>query len=301
MTLQQLKYAVTVSECGTISAAAEKLFISQPSLTTAIRDLEQELGITIFSRTNRGVIVSREGEEFLGYARQILSQTQLLQERFGARSEGELHFSVSSQHFNFTVPAFARLVRAYPGPRYSLCFRETTTYEVLSDVSQMRSEIGVLALNDGTRSYLQRLFQKLNLSFTELARVPAELYLSVDHPLASRSSVTLADMAPYPCISFEQGDHNGQFFFEGLSAAAAQSPKNICVRERATEYQLIQSLHGYSPDVGIASLYRNQFVSVPLEPRQYHTIGYLLRRDLTPSRLTQDYIQSLRCACTDIG
>ena len=301
MTLQQLKYAVTVSECGTISAAAEKLFISQPSLTTAIRDLEQELGITIFSRTNRGVIVSREGEEFLGYARQILSQTQLLQERFGARSEGELRFSVSSQHFNFTVLAFARLVRAYPGPRYSLCFRETTTYEVLSDVSQMRSEIGVLALNDGTRPYLQRLFQKLNLSFTELARVPAELYLSVDHPLASRSSVTLADMAPYPCISFEQGDHNGQFFFEGLSAAAAQSPKNICVRERATEYQLIQSLHGYSPDVDIASLYRDQFVSVPLEPRQYHTIGYLLRRDLTPSRLTQDYIQSLRCACTDIG
>lgn len=300
MTLQQLKYAVTVSECGTISAAAEKLFISQPSLTTALRDLEQELGITIFSRTNRGVIVSREGEEFLGYARQILSQAQLLQERFGARPEGELRFSVSSQHFNFTVLAFAQLVRTYPGPRYSLCFRETTTYEVLSDVSQMRSEIGVLALNDGTRPYLQRLFQKLNLSFTELIRVPAELYLSVDHPLASRPSVTLADMAPYPCISFEQGDHNGQFFFEGLSAAAAQSPKNICVRERATEYQLIQALHGYSPDVGVASLYRDQFVSVPLEPRQYHTIGYLLRRDLTPSRLTRDYIEALRRACSDI-
>lgn len=301
MTLQQLRYAVTVAECGTISAAAEKLFISQPSLTAAIRELETEMGVTIFSRTNRGVIVSREGEEFLGYARQILSQAQLLQERFGGRPEGELRFSVSSQHFNFTVLAFAQLVRAYPGPRYSLCFRETTTYEVLSDVSQMRSEIGVLALNDGTRPYLQRLFQKLGLSFTELIRVPAELYLSVDHPLAGRPSVTLEDMAPYPCISFEQGDHNGQFFFEGLSAAAAQSPKNICVRERATEYQLIQALHGYSPDVGVASLYRDQFVSVPLEPRQYHTIGYLLRRDLTPSRLTQDYIQSLHRACADIG
>ena len=275
MTLQQLRYAVTVAACGTISAAAEKLFISQPSLTAAIRELETEMGVTIFSRTNRGVIVSREGEEFLGYARQILSQAQLLQERFGGRPEGELRFSVSSQHFNFTVLAFAQLVRAYPGPRYSLCFRETTTYEVLSDVSQMRSEIGVLALNDGTRPYLQRLFQKLGLSFTELIRVPAELYLSVDHPLAGRPSVTLEDMAPYPCISFEQGDHNG--------------------------YQLIQALHGYSPDVGVASLYRDQFVSVPLEPRQYHTIGYLLRRDLTPSRLTQDYIQSLHRACADIG
>ena len=300
MTLQQLKYAVTVSECGTISAAAEKLFISQPSLTTAIRELEAEMGVTIFSRTNRGVIVSREGEEFLGYARQILSQAQLLQERFSGRAQGEKRFAVSSQHFNFTVLAFSRLVQNFPGPRYSFHFRETTTYEVLEDVSQLRSEIGILSLNEDNRSYLHRLFHKLNLSFTELIRVPAQLYLSVDHPLAGRSSLTLADMAPYPCISFEQGDHNGPFFFEGLSAAAAQSPKNICVRERSTEYQLVRALHGYSPDVGVGALYRSEFVSIPLEPRRYHTIGYILRRDLSPSRLTLDYIQALRHACTDI-
>lgn len=116
MTLQQLKYAVTVAECGTISAAAEKLFISQPSLTTAIRELESEMGVTIFSRTNRGVIVSREGEEFLGYARQILSQAQLLQERFSGREQGEKRFDVSSQHFNFTVLAFSRLVQNFRGP-----------------------------------------------------------------------------------------------------------------------------------------------------------------------------------------
>lgn len=122
MTLQQLKYAVTVAECGTISAAAEKLFISQPSLTTAIRELESEMGVTIFSRTNRGVIVSREGEEFLGYARQILSQAQLLQERFSGREQGEKRFAVSSQHFNFTVLAFSRLVQNFRGPRYSFLF-----------------------------------------------------------------------------------------------------------------------------------------------------------------------------------
>ena len=294
MTLQQLKYAVTVSECGTISAAAEKLFISQPSLTTAIRELEAEMGVTIFSRTNRGVIVSREGEEFLGYARQILSQAQLLQERFSGRGQGEKRFAVSSQHFNFTVLAFSRLVQNFRGPRYSFHFRETTTYEVLEDVSQLRSEVGILALNEDNERFLRRTFGKLGLEFTELKRVQAELFVSAEHPLAGRRFVTVEDVSPYPCITFEQGEHNGQFFFEGLSAVAAQSHKTICVRERATEYQLLRALNGFSPDVGVSAMYREEFVSLPLEPKQFHTIGYILRRDVTPSPMTLEYIQALR-------
>ena len=286
MTLQQLKYAVTVAECGTISAAAEKLFISQPSLTAAIRELESEMGVTIFSRTNRGVIVSREGEEFLGYARQILSQAQLLQERFSGREQGEKRFAVSSQHFNFTVLAFSRLVQNFRGPRYSFHFRETTTYEVLEDVSQLRSEVGILALNEDNERFLRRMFGKLGLEFTELKRVQAELFVSAEHPLAGRRFVTVEDVRPYPCITFEQGEHNGQFFFEGLSAVAAQSHKTICVRERATEYQLLRALNGFSPDVGVSAMYREEFVSLPLEPKQFHTIGYILRRDVTPSPMT---------------
>ena len=294
MTLQQLKYAVTVAECGTISAAAEKLFISQPSLTTAIRELESEMGVTIFSRTNRGVIVSREGEEFLGYARQILSQAQLLQERFSGRAQGEKRFAVSSQHFNFTVLAFSRLVQNFRGPRYSFHFRETTTYEVLEDVSQLRSEVGILALNEDNERFLRRTFGKLGLEFTELKRVQAELFVSAEHPLAGRRFVTVEDVSPYPCITFEQGEHNGQFFFEGLSAVAAQSHKTICVRERATEYQLLRALNGFSPDVGVSAMYREEFVSLPLEPKQFHTIGYILRRDVNPAPMTLEYIQALR-------
>ena len=294
MTLQQLKYAVTVAECGTISAAAEKLFISQPSLTTAIRELESEMGVTIFSRTNRGVIVSREGEEFLGYARQILSQAQLLQERFSGREQGEKRFAVSSQHFNFTVLAFSRLVQNFRGPRYSFHFRETTTYEVLEDVSQLRSEVGILALNEDNERFLRRMFGKLGLEFTELKRVQAELFVSAEHPLAGRRFVTVEDVSPYPCITFEQGEHNGQFFFEGLSAVAAQSHKTICVRERATEYQLLRALNGFSPDVGVSAMYREEFVSLPLEPKQFHTIGYILSRDVPPSPMTLEYIQALR-------
>ena len=289
---------MTVAECGTISAAAEKLFISQPSLTTAIRELESEMGVTIFSRTNRGVIVSREGEEFLGYARQILSQAQLLQERFSGREQGEKRFAVSSQHFNFTVLAFSRLVQNFRGPRYSFHFRETTTYEVLEDVSQLRSEVGILALNEDNERFLRRMFGKLGLEFTELKRVQAELFVSAEHPLAGRRFVTVEDVSPYPCITFEQGEHNGQFFFEGLSAVAAQSHKTICVRERATEYQLLRALNGFSPDVGVSAMYREEFVSLPLEPKQFHTIGYILRRDVTPSPMTLEYIQALREAAS---
>ena len=293
MTLQQLRYVTAVAETGTISGAAKALFISQPSLTTAIRELESEMGVTIFSRTNRGVIVSREGEEFLGYARQILSQAQLLQERFSGREQGEKRFAVSSQHFNFTVLAFSRLVQNFRGPRYSFHFRETTTYEVLEDVSQLRSEVGILALNEDNERFLRRMFGKLGLEFTELKRVQAELFVSAEHPLAGRRFVTVEDVSPYPCITFEQGEHNGQFFFEGLSAVAAQSHKTICVRERATEYQLLRALNGFSPDVGVSAMYREEFVSLPLEPKQFHTIGYILRRDVTPSPMTLEYIQAL--------
>lgn len=298
MTLQQLRYAVTVAECGTISAAAEKLFISQPSLTTAIRELETEMGVTIFSRTNRGVIVSREGEEFLGYARQILSQAQLMQERFGGQEQGEKRFAVSSQHFNFTVWAFTQLVQRLPNQRYNLHFRETTTYEVLEDVSQLRSEIGVLALNKDNERYLRRLFSKLELEFTELKRVRASIIMSAEHPLAGHRSVTVEDVIPYPCITFEQGEHNELFFFEGLSAAAAQSPRRICVRERATEYQLLQDLNGFCPDVGVDSPAMPNFISVPLLPEKYHSIGYILRRDMTPSPMTLEYIAALQEAAS---
>lgn len=298
MTLQQLKYAVTAAECGTISAAAEKLFISQPSLTAAIRELETEMGVTIFSRTNRGVIVSREGEEFLGYARQILSQAQLMQERFGGQEQGEKRFAVSSQHFNFTVWAFTQLVQRLPNQRYNLHFRETTTYEVLEDVSQLRSEIGVLALNEDNERYLRRLFSKLELEFTELKRVRASIIMSAEHPLAGHRSVTVEDVIPYPCITFEQGEHNELFFFEGLSAAAVQSPRRICVRERATEYQLLQDLNGFCPDVGLDSPAMTNFISVPLLPEKYHSIGYILRKDMTPSPMTLEYIAALQEAAS---
>ena len=168
MTLQQLRYVTTVAETGTISGAAKALFISQPSLTAAIQELEKEMGITIFLRTNRGVVLSREGDEFLGYARQVLMQAELLEERYGAQSQHKQQFAVSAQHYNFAARVFARVVRDMGGEKYSMAFRETTTYEVIEDVGLMRSEVGVLLMTEQNGEVLRRLFREYELTYTEL-------------------------------------------------------------------------------------------------------------------------------------
>ena len=220
MTLQQLRYVTTVAETGTISGAAKALFISQPSLTAAIQELEKEMGITIFLRTNRGVVLSREGDEFLGYARQVLMQAELLEDRYGAQSSHRQQFAVSAQHYNFAARVFARVVRDMGGERYSMTFRETTTYEVIEDVGRMRSEVGVLVMTEQNGEVLRRLFREYELTYTELVQKDATVYVDKNHPLAGRGEVTEEELEPYPCVTFEQGTHNAVFYSEDISMTA---------------------------------------------------------------------------------
>ena len=189
MTLQQLRYVTAVAETGTISGAAKALFISQPSLTAAIQELEKEMGITIFLRTNRGVVLSREGDEFLGYARQVLMQAELLEDRDSVQSSHRQQFAVSAQHYNFAARVFARVVRDMGGEKYSMAFRETTTYEVIEDVGRMRSEVGVLLMTEQNGEVLRRLFREYELTYTELVRKDATVYVDKNHPLAGRGEV----------------------------------------------------------------------------------------------------------------
>ena len=190
MTLQQLRYVTTVAETGTISGAAKALFISQPSLTAAIQELEKEMGITIFLRTNRGVVLSREGDEFLGYARQVLMQAELLEDRYGAQSSHRQQFAVSAQHYNFAARVFARVVRDMGGERYSMTFRETTTYEVIEDVGRMRSEVGVLVMTEQNGEVLRRLFREYELTYTELVQKDATVYVDKTAKAEDRPGVT---------------------------------------------------------------------------------------------------------------
>ena len=206
MTLQQLRYVTTVAETGTMSEAARRLFVSQPGLTKAIRELEQEMGIIIFDRTNKGIEVSKDGAIFLGYARQVLEQASLLEERYKLQAGGKKEFSVSTQHYSFAVNAFVDLIKEFGGDNYDFSLRETQTYEIIDDVAKMRSEIGILYLNDFNRTVLKKIIKANDLEFETLFTAKPHIFVSTSNPLAGKESVTMEDLKAYPYLSFEQGE-----------------------------------------------------------------------------------------------
>ena len=299
MTLQQLRCAVTAAEEGTISKAAEKLFISQPSLSASIHELEKELGITIFQRTNRGVVVSRAGEEFLGHARQILLQISQLEERYTGQEPVQRDFSVSSQHFAFVARAFANTIRKADSSRYVFSFHEELTWEVIEDVSNMRSEIGVLSLSDFSSRYLLEVFRKNNLVFHELARVPAQIYVAADHPLAGRDVVTEEDLSAYPCVIYDQGESNALYLSES-ALSTYHLPRQIRVRDRATAYDMVDVLRGFTSDPGVGRM-DPAYVSVPLPAQGDRIVGYLTKKGMLLSTIAESFLEELKKLCNKQG
>lgn len=186
MTLQQLKYAITVAETGTITEAANKLYISQPSLTNAIHELEKEMNIIIFNRTNKGISISKEGEDFLGYARQVLEQAAILEDKYKGDNGGKKKFCVSTQHYSFAVNAFVDLIKKFGQDEYDFSLRETQTYEIIEDVAKMRSEIGILFLNDFNEKVITKILKSYDLELLEnkeevINRIhEAEKYIPLD-------------------------------------------------------------------------------------------------------------------------
>ena len=202
MTLAQLRYVITVSQVGTLSEAAKRLYISQPSLTNAIKELEKELGITIFIRTNKGVILSRQGEEFLGYARQVIEQTNLIEEKYLQDHNIKHEFCISTQHYSFAVEAFVSLIKEYGGKEYDFRIRETQTYEIIEDVAKLKSEIGVLYLNSFNEVVLKKTLKENDLTFHRLFIAKPHVFLGKDNPLANKNKVSLEDLKEYPCLLY---------------------------------------------------------------------------------------------------
>lgn len=295
MTLQQLKYIVTVASKGTISEAAKELYIAQPSLTAAIKDLETELGITIFNRTNKGVILSIEGEEFLGYARQVIEQTKLIEEKYSGKAPGKHQFCVSTQHYSFAVEAFVDLLREHGGDEYDFRLRETQTYELIEDVAKLRSEVGVLYLNNFNEAILRKTLRANDLKFNTLFIAKPHVFLSSSSPLASKSAVSLKDLAPYPRLSYEQGEHNSFYFSEEI-LSTLECKKDILVCDRATLFNLLIGLNGYTICSGVISeeLNGKNIVAKPLMVDDYMEIGYITHNKILPSRFASLYIDALK-------
>lgn len=295
MTLQQLKYIVTIAETGTFSDAAKQLFLSQPSLTKSVKELEKEMGITIFDRTNRGVSVSKEGEIFLGYARQVLEQAALLEEKYKHPSGGKQEFRVSTQHYSFAVNAFVDLIKECGGDEYDFSLRETQTYAIIDDVARMKSEIGILYYNGFNRMVIEKLLKVNDLRFTELFTAEPHIFVSSANPLADQPSVTMEDLAPYPYLSYEQGEHNSFYFSEEIFSTAVRS-KNIRVMDRATLFNLLIGLNGYTVCSGVIDKELNgeNIVAVPLNAEGEMHIGVITHRKAVLSRLGTFYIEALK-------
>lgn len=295
MTLVQLRYVLTVAKEGTITAAANKLFISQPSLTNAVKELEGEMGITIFQRTSKGVTVTSEGETFLGYARQVVEQVALMEERYQGKKPLKRRFCISTQHYSFAVEAFVALLKELGGEEYDFSLRETQTYEIIEDVARLRSEVGVIYLSSYNRTVLQKTLKEHELSFHTLFKAHPHVFISTSNPLAGKSSVTLSDLEPYPRLSYEQGEHNSFYFSEEI-LSTLDHKKDILVRDRASLFNLLIGLDGYTICSGVIneSLNGSNIIAVPLDVDEEIEYGYIIHRQSSRSPLAQRYIEILK-------
>lgn len=294
MTLQQLKYAITVAETGTITEAANKLYISQPSLTNAIHELEKEMNIIIFNRTNKGISISKDGEDFLGYARQVLEQAAILEDKYKGDNGGKKKFCVSTQHYSFAVNAFVDLIKKFGQDEYDFSLRETQTYEIIEDVARMRSEIGILFLNHFNEKVITKILKSYDLEFHQLFVAKPHVFISRKHPLAQNQVITNEELEQYPYLSFEQGEHNSFYFSEEIFSATERK-KNIRVRDRATLFNLLIGLNGYTVCSGVIDKKLNgkDIIAAPLADESDMRIGYITHKKGRISRLGTTYLEAL--------
>ncbi|MBQ8960022.1 MAG: LysR family transcriptional regulator [Ruminococcus sp.] len=295
MTLQQLKYIITIAETGSMTMAAQKLFIAQPSLSKSVSELEKEMGITIFCRSNRGVYLSEDGTRFLSYARQIVEQAQLLENEYKDAPPPRRAFAVSAQHYAFVVNAFVELVREYGRSRYEFTLRELKTAEIIEDVRTHRSDIGILFLSRFNREVIRHILQNEELVFERLFTARPHVFVSKANPLVGRSSVTLEELREFPRLTYDQGVKNSFYFAEELHITE-DSPKNIIVSDRATLFNLLIGLDGYTISSGILSsdLNGDNIVAIPLESDESMEIGYITTADRPMNSITRRYLEHLK-------
>ena len=298
MTLQQMSYVLAISECGSMNKAAEKVGTSQPALTSAVRELERELGINIFLRTPKGAVPTPEGEELLQSVGQLYRQYELINERYTTK-DIKRKFGVSAQHYSFAVSAFIETVKQYNTLEFEFAIRETETLNVIKDVGSLKSEIGVLYISNFNRKQIHKLLEENELRFTELIRCKAYVYLWKGHPLANEPSISLEQLEPYPCLSFEQNGRDGYLYAEEILSENTY-PRIIKATDRAAMGELMKELYGYTLCSGIlCEEFGSSYVVVPYRdnsdnPNSIMEIGFVSKKYGSLSEIAEKYIQELK-------
>ncbi len=294
MTLVQLKYAIIVAGVHSLNEAAKKLFISQPSLSAAIHSLENEIGFEIFNRSKNGITLTTAGAEFIGYARSVMEQYEILDAKYISQINVKKRFSVSMQHYTFAVNAFVELVKQYGMDEYEFEVYETKTHEIIENVRNRKSELGILYLNDYNNVVLTKIFLESGLYFTPLLECGIYVYMWKGHPLAGREEIALEELEEYPCLGFSQGEHNSFYFAEEV-LSTYQYKRFIRASDRATLLNLMVGLNGFTLCSGIIceDLNGSDYCAVKLRSDEKMTIGYIARKDSVLSPIGEKYLQEI--------
>ncbi|WP_144833066.1 LysR family transcriptional regulator [Microbacterium sp. BH-3-3-3] len=301
ITLQQLQYFIEVAAEGSISAAADLLFVAQPTMSAAMRDLETRVGRDLLTRSARGVTLTVDGVEFLGYARQVVEQAELLEQRYLGRPPSRRLLGVSAQHYSFVVDAFVRMVKATDAAEYEFSLRETRTFDIIEDVRTLRSEVGVLFRNDFNRNVLDKLLRDSGLAFHPLFRAEPHIFVSRRNPLAGRERASLDDLADLPRLTFDQGANNSFYFAEEILSTLS-SRQEIRVSDRATIFNLMIGLDGYTISTGIISDDLDpEIVAVPLDVDERIEIGWIGRTAIPLTEQAQRYLAEMRAVVAEFG
>ena len=295
MTLQQLKYLIAIVEEGSISKASKAMLVSQPSLSKSIFDLEKEMGIKIFKRTNRGVSLTEEGEIFLAYSRSVVEQADFLENNYKKKEVAKRVFSISSQHYAFVVNAFVMLVKEYGENKYEFSLRETTTSQIIEDVKSLRSQIGIIYLSNFNRNIILGILEREDLEFHSIFKAKPHIFISKDNPLAKKDNISLDDLKSYPRLLYEQ-DKNNSFYFAEELFPTEYSPKNIVVTDRASIFNLMIGLNGYTITSGVLSkdLNGTGIIAKKLDADEEMNIGYISLKNRPIDFISKSYIKYLK-------
>jgi len=294
MTLNQLKYVITLSKVNSINEAAKILFISQPSLTSALKSLEEELGFDIFLRSKTGISLTVKGSEFLGYAKSVVEQFDILDAKYISQGTVRRSFQVSMQHYTFAVNAFVEVINQYGMDEYEFEIYETKTHEVIENVKNQKSEVGVLYLNEYNKSVLGKIFNDSNIEFIPLFDCNIYVYMSKNNPLAKSKIIKMEDLDDYPCLAFAQGDYNSFYFAEEV-LSTYNYKRLVRANDRATLLNLMVGINGYTLCSGIIceDLNGTDYCAIKLDTDEKMTIGYIKRKASVLSEIGRKYIEEL--------
>ena len=296
MNISQIRYVLGTAGSSSIREASMKLFISQPALSASIRELEEELGILIFERTNKGISLTDEGREFITYAKKVMGQYAILEDRYLSRDSDKERFSVSAQHYNFAIRAFTSVIRRFDPEKFVFSIHETKTRDVLEDVRSLKSEVGIVSFSGSNEGVIKKIIREYGLEFSPLMRKETYIYVWKDHEFAGRSEIALEELSGYPCISFDQSDDT-QFYLSEEAMADYDFQKMIKSDDRATTMELMAELHGYSIGCGMLSgedAILEGLVSIKLREEDPLTIGYIVREGSVLSVYGQAYVEALQ-------